>query len=47
MGMKDVAINQGPCQTQELTLTLVLYFICDSTCTRKEVPKKENTNELK
>ena len=27
IGMQYVAINQGPCQIQELTLTLVFYFI--------------------
>jgi len=45
--MKDVALNQGPCQTQELNLTLVFNFIWGSTCTRKEVPKKESLNNLK
>jgi len=31
-------MNQGPHQTQELTLTLAFYFILGSTFTLKDVP---------
>jgi len=47
IAMEDVGMIQRPYQTQELTLTLVFYCIWASAYTCKEVPKKENANDIK
>ena len=47
IGMKELEINQGRRQTQQHSLILAFSFIWGSTCAHREVPKKENANDLK
>jgi len=44
--MEPVAINQGPCLTQQLTLTIV-FFSFGALFAHTKSSQKENTNTLK